>query len=428
VGICADQEDPMNIRHGLIGGLVALITVLALGAPSASADTGGGGAVRTTQAHPGGESSEWARESIVTPAVSAGARLVDTAYIHAFGGWAWGWTSNDNDYLNGRHAKGGKWDNLDGGIVVGGRPHDRVRIHSQIGFDTDEVFLDYLFVDVTGWDSLNARAGRFSQPFGLYSEILEIGTLRPLYSLPTSVYGDSGFTALAVTGVDVLGSIDLPGDWLVKYNAYGGEAKVLEGLASLEGGAPDSIDHVAGGRLQVETPLDGLLVGVAGYWGRHQGIFVANPFDPDQEFLLGADPVDHGVLGAQLQYVTDKLEARTEYFHQWEDTNLKSDAFYVEGAYRVLDWFQLATRFDYIDIDVLLDLPPLPGFTIAPGVTKHYEWTAGLNFWIERYAVLKLNYSRIWHNRFARPEDSSLTDTSIDKKTHYITLGVQFSF
>jgi hypothetical protein len=271
--------------------------------------------------------------------------------------------------------------------------------------------------------SSRSRGGRFPHPFGLYSEILRVGTLRPLYSLPTSVYKDSGFTATAVTGFTFLGDIDLGSNWLMHYDLYGGQGRVIEGMASLEGEPPEDIDELFGARLQFETPVDGLMFGVAGYWGRHDGIEV-EAFD--MVFPLGVDPVDHGVAGVQLQYLNGPWEARTEYYHQWEDVNHNTEVFYVEGAYRINKWIQLATRFDYLDTDLQLFIPPALG-TLAPEILNHYEVTVGANFWVGRNFVFKVNYSHVWDNRFARPEGSEVTGEFIDE-TDLVTLGVQFSF
>ena len=69
-----------------------------------------------------------------------------------------------------------------------------------------DVELDYAFAEWFVSDALKIRMGRVKHPFGLYGEIFDVGTLRPFYLLPQSIYGPNGFTAKAYNGVGLTGN------------------------------------------------------------------------------------------------------------------------------------------------------------------------------------------------------------------------------
>lgn len=362
------------------------------------------------------ENENWISKNIVLPAVSSGPEMLSTVYIHAFGEEAFGITNNDNEYLAG--DTDGKWDNLAGGIVLGARPLENLRIHSQILFDMDGVALDYLFAEVTFADWINVRGGQFSQPFGLYSEILEVGTLRPLYTLAPSVYGFAGLTAISVTGATFGGSVELGGSWTMKYDAYYGIGRMLEGRDSVQDNrVPKDVDRLVGGRIQFETPIEGLMVGAAGYYGEHEGYEVCPPF-PGCMYVT-ANPQFHWVAGAQAQYLNGPWTARAEYYYQKEDIDSDTHVVYAEGAYHILPWLQVAARYDFYTSEVHTA-------NIPENALRHDELTFGVNFWMGSNLALKLNYAHIWGNRFANPEDTDFANAN--DQTDYGSIGVQFSF
>jgi hypothetical protein len=74
---------------------------------------------------------------------------------------------------------------------------------------------DYGFAEWRFSDALRLHAGRMKHPFGIYSEIFDVGTLRPFYTLSQSVYGAQ---------VDYAKDrLSLRGEWVMSRNGPAGE-------------------------------------------------------------------------------------------------------------------------------------------------------------------------------------------------------------
>ena len=96
----------------------------------------------------------------------------------------------------------------------------------------DNFELDYAFAGWSFSDALELRIGRVKHPYGIYGEIFDVGTLRPLYQLARSVYGPVGFTARAYNGVGLSGWLDWDSGWALQYDVYYGQ---IEGDFELNG-------------------------------------------------------------------------------------------------------------------------------------------------------------------------------------------------
>ena len=69
-------------------------------------------------------------------------------------------------------------------------------------------------------------------------------------------------------------------------------------------------------------PIDGMMFGVAGYWGEHEGVYIpVTPGPPPTFALFGDDPIQHGVIGVQGQWLTENMDLRAEYYFQKEGGN-----------------------------------------------------------------------------------------------------------
>ena len=133
------------------------------------------------------------------------AEVGDKVSVHGFGGWGFGLT-DDLRYLVG--TSDGKSDNVQVSLNINAQLSSRLKIVTQIAFDetnTGEAELDYAFSEWTFRDELRVRAGRVKHPFGIYGEIFDVGTLRPFFLLPQSIYGPQGITAKSYDGLGLVG-------------------------------------------------------------------------------------------------------------------------------------------------------------------------------------------------------------------------------
>ena len=114
--------------------------------------------------------------------------------IHGFGGWAYGKTSNKNQYLRG--DENGNYDNVNFSLNINANPYESFFVYVQTGFNEEfgekEVLLDYAFAEWRLSNLFMLRAGKVKAPFMIYTEIYDVGMLRPFYSLASGIYRQSG--------------------------------------------------------------------------------------------------------------------------------------------------------------------------------------------------------------------------------------------
>ena len=217
---------------------------------------------------------------VALSAATAGAQqLPQNVELHGFGSWNSGATNNANLYLGGK-LKGSSM-NSDAGFNISGDVNERVSFMSQVKFNFDgetQASLDYAFGQYKFRDDLKLRAGQVRQPFGLYTEVMDVGTLHPFLYLPQSQYGPTAVVAEAYRGIGLTGNFALPGlrHISVDYDVYGGglnrkEAEfTLDMYRALQGRkkfedvgneiGTEVTDQLYGGRAMFNLPISGLRV------------------------------------------------------------------------------------------------------------------------------------------------------------------------
>jgi hypothetical protein len=351
--------------------------------------------------------------------------------IHGFGGWAYAQT-DDNSYLIG--SKGGNYDNLAFALNVNAKVTERLTVVGQFelaqraGFSSEEQNLDFAFAEWKISDALKLRAGRVKHPFGLYGEIFNVGTLRPFFMLPQSIYGPERFTARSVDGAGLTGSHNF-GKWGLSYDLYGGR---INGKFRIAGAQLDAderqlglyeaafgFDEVIGARLNVQTPVEGLTFGGSTYRGIARGYYSSGARET--------------AIGGHAEYSKGPGLLRVEYGTILNEPLVRFDCFYAEGSYKVYKGLQLAARYDLWDGKVK-DRATIEQF--VPWVLKiqhNRDIGLGVNYWFNPAFVAKVNYHFVHGNRYAMPaSDQVLTDLpttgQIKPDTKMLVLGAQFSF
>ena len=346
--------------------------------------------------------------------------------IHGFGGWAYGTTDNENSYLVG--DEDGSYDHVNFSLNVSANPYEKLSLYVQTGYnedsDEDEIELDYAFAEWFISDALIFRVGKIKAPFMLYTEVYDVGTLRPFFTLPQGIYRE--VAAEAYKGVGITGSFFSRGDWEFSYDLYGGELSLLPNpfinpleleTMTIEPKANDLV----GGRVTVQTPIDGFSVSFSSYTGRIE-------FVVDDEYSL-KDIERYIFLGSSLEYLTDRLWLRSEFLTQRKSSQLEVDIAYVEAAYKLTNRWQLATRYEYSNMETSdTDFQMLP-----ESFWEHKEFSFGVNYWFNPNLVAKCSYHIVDGNRFAIPEKSEdllevATTGKFDEKTNLFLIGIQFSF
>lgn len=371
----------------------------------------------------------------LTALPAAAAEITDKVDIHAYGSWVAG-ISDPHPYLAGSGENEVEAENVDLSINVSARPLEDIRIVGEIFFakgaatgelEEEEVELDLAFVEWDVRESVKLQFGRSRVPFGIYGDVIEVGVLRPLFFLPQSIYGDTGFMAEAYDGVGALGQLAAGDGWELRWNLYGGAMTTSLRSGAFAEGEPEGeegeeaeesdLEKLLGGRLVLQTPLEGLSFGASAYSAEPQ----------ESVFSSGTEPEwgDHTVVGVHGEFDRHPWLLRAEGGrHTIVDADI--DSFYLEAARFLGERWQLAARYDTTEVDWDTPLPPY-----FDPLLEHEETAVSLNYWFGRALVLRLGYQRVEGNLLARATTLSLADLvtgSLEDTTDLVTFGAQFAF
>lgn len=389
--------------------------------------------------------------ALAAAAPAAAVTLADGALsVSGFGRWGYG-RSDGNAFILARED--GKADNVALALNVYARPMDRLAVSSQVFYDMARVNIDWAFAEWRFADALRLRAGQVKLPFGAYMEVKDVGTLRPFFNLPVTVYGYADVAAESYYGAGLTGILPAYHGFELSYDVYAGAMWVESSdrfrqappaPATPVNASPSAgpatfwtkLDQTVGGRLTVATPLRGLTLRGSGYRGEVASL----------QQVQSAGPAGAGMYayGLSLEFLNDWLEVRSEAFRKGEGREATRQAArtgYVEVAFRFLGHLQAAFRAErgrYHVADVVVGPN---GYQIPPSLRRHDELAAGLNYWLDRNMVLKLSYHWIDGNRFAVPETpwtqattngtagpGDPADLVYPQRTQMVILGAQFAF
>lgn len=245
----------------------------------------------------------------------------------------------------------------------------------------NEIELDWAFGDYHWQDQLGFRVGRFKMPYGFYNETADFDAARTSVLLPTGVY-DTRFRDLlvAVSGVQTYGNLNFSDQIIggIDYAAFYGTANIPDGGSvnrAFDNMSPTvmqfdnlEVDFVAGGSLTWSTPLDGLRIGQTLTHYSHE--FQMDVIDPALAGMLdamGSPPElrftskDSNFLVSSLEYTWSDFVFAAER-SLWKGTfnepvtggqELNREAWYVQGSYRVNEWFEVGSYYSmfYGDAD-----------------------------------------------------------------------------
>src|SRR4051794_923896 len=129
-------------------------------------------------------SAAGAQEANPAPIKDTGSEL----RINGFADWRYARTDGDNRVLSGE--PGGSYTFAHLGVALAKEVSSKVRLEAEVLFAGEEHDIDlvYAIADVRLSSRTSLRVGQVKQPFGLSSEVVQVGTLRPFVALPQSVY------------------------------------------------------------------------------------------------------------------------------------------------------------------------------------------------------------------------------------------------
>jgi hypothetical protein len=352
---------------------------------------------------------------------AAGAHAQDSdrkVDVHGLGGWVYG-NTDGNRYLGG--VTEGNYENANTALNITAQPEPRLRVVTQVEWRLEgpetEVEIDFAFAEWRFGRAANLRVGKVKQPFGLSTEVFDVGPLRPFYALPQAVYGPVGFVAEGYLGLGVTGERSLAGPWNLHYDAYFGgqvveefeapEAALLGEPLEGEGFHDESTRDLVGGRLTLDTP-GGLNVGASGYSGKVHGAGRRNGW------------------GLHAEYASAGWSLRAELARENAPEHGKRGG-YLEAARRLGPHWQVAGQWGRVRSEL-----SAPEARSLPRLLEHDEWALGLNYWITPAFVFKASFHHVQGNRLAVPEADELLEAiaagELRAKTKLVLVGAQFTF
>lgn len=346
----------------------------------------------------------------------AAAVEVGAAKIHGYGNWAYGQTDG-NTYMNGNDD--GNYDELEFSLAVAAAPSPNVSIHAQIFVENEEegaeTSVDFAFAEYAFDEKLRFRIGAVKQPFGIYTEIFDVGTVYPFVNLAQGVYGPAGYISENYLGLGFTGRVVLGSGWSVQYDLYGGEMEsdYTTPWAEDEGGeegeeATTDVQDMIGGRILFISPGLAATCGVSAYTGT----------EDTETSGEESEENNHSAVGVQLEVSQGPATVRAEYAHQ--DTEVAaSDAAYAEVSWRFNPHWLVAARYDWSSTDLDDDEG------VEDELLDHQDLGFAVNYFFSPNMVLKLAWHNVDGNRFTSPDDE---DEEQDDTTSLVTGGVSFSF
>lgn len=362
--------------------------------------------------------------ALCVPAVVRAQEAAARAEFHGFGGFSYGQTS-EHRYLSG--TPDGNFRNGSLALNVTAHPAPKLSVAAQLfSIDVEQghrTQIDYAFAEWRTSDAVRFRAGKVKQPFGIYTEVYDVGTVRPFLSLPQGVYGPVGITSEGFDGVALRGDHALSGRWRAAYDLYAGGMTLEDSRAPLQALAGDSIEidegeevetvkSLVGLRLVFATPLRGLHLGGSAYSG---------------EETEAVESGRHTVVGAQAEYLNDVIWLRSEWVGKAEGPT-RSRSVYAELAVFLTSHWQVGGRLDRLTARIDGGAAP----SVPRALAEHRDLAFGLNYWLAPEFVLKVSWHDVRGTRIAGPEAGELAAQllagSLRDRTTLLQIGTQFSF
>ncbi|MEO8452718.1 MAG: hypothetical protein ABI647_23195 [Gemmatimonadota bacterium] len=335
-----------------------------------------------------------------------------------------------NNFLGGNVA--GNYSNAAFSISASSAVSEKLSVSSLLHWEQNgvdhKIEFSYAFATWRLSKSFDLRVGKVKHPGNLYSEVFDVGTLRPFLSLPQTIYGGACLAFDHYTGLGLNGKV-FAGAWELGISAYGGggacpyqSARTALGaaLSGKPAATSTSARNMLGGRMTIRPPITGLTLGVTAQRA------VAEP--------VGTPALDATQIGGQLEYLTDKLWLRAELAHTNTKTQsaqggaavFRSTGYYVEAAYFLVPSWQIAAQAGRLK-DKIFEAQPLPA-----DLDYHREIAIGLNRWLTTNMVFKASYHWVRGNRLAYPNPADLlaafSTGQLQPRTRLFELGGQFSF
>lgn len=249
-------------------------------------------------------------------------------------------------------------------IVVVQLQHE-VRGESFLEEEREEIEVDWAFYEHRFNEAAGLRLGRVRVPLGIYNEIRDVGTLLPFFEPPEGIYSDGLFTQESVDGVAAYYHFEPAARWRLTLDGYYGEWDRQIVLPTDDVVDVSQAKDGAGVQLWLETPVDGLRVGLGGLRYDVSGSFYNLDEEDTWELLVAS-------VDANL----DRWVARAEYMDasysllvnplRFDDGGYES--YYGQIGFRLTDRWTLWGQYDVADVELAGSSVPTNEFDLIEDV------------------------------------------------------------
>jgi hypothetical protein len=215
----------------------------------------------------------------LTPITAGAEDLASKFQIHGFLSQAWAKTDGEQ-YLG--IPDDGTTDYRNLALQFRFQVADRQSLVFQLGHESrgesprdavrDEVEIDWAFYEAQ-LSKMSVRVGRIPLPLGIYSELRDAGHLLPFYGPPVTIYGETSYASESIDGIGLNFVFLEDSPWNLELDVFGGQGTISEKSRTAGINIADTEDE-GGARLWLNTPVEGLRVGLNHHYWKTEGSLV----------------------------------------------------------------------------------------------------------------------------------------------------------
>lgn len=275
--------------------------------------------------------------------------------------------------------------------------------------ESSHVEVNWVFYQRQLLEMTSIKIGKFPVPFGIYNETLHVGVVFPFYRAPFMMYGDGAFTSETINGAGLYQTF-AAGDWALEVDLYAGEWTFLQDISGTV--FVTHANKVFGGQVWLNTPLEGLRLGIGG--NRSRQLDIAS--DPPETLASMPNPEETAKnWRASVDANFERFIIQGEYQSQKSDS-LDYHSYYVLAGVKLFDNLGIHAQAEVADLTV-------PGFVSDVKLSRDYG--VGLRYAFRPNLVFKAEHH--WMETYVTdvPIVSFLAEP-IDVKYYIVSLSASF--
>lgn len=308
--------------------------------------------------------------------------------------------------------------------------------NSPIDEAEDDIELDWAFYERRLRDHTYLKIGRIQIPLGIFNELRDVGTLLPFYRPSYSFYNEGSFTSETVDGILLGHTFSPQSRWSLDLDVYFGEWELFEFDPFSRQVVVARAEDALGFQLWVNTPLDGLRLGLGGNRRDVSGgnVGFVRTEDGEDEFI------DRFV---SLDLAREKYVVRLEYRKFDADPNEifwggDFTVYYAQIGFHATDKLRFYVQHEGVDIASKAQDPVGPlGIPFTEDIDVGFRRDTGVavNYLFAPNLVLKLEHHFDVENEFftlvptftpTGPALQPITATSTDGEYSILSFSASF--